>query len=302
MPKNMAASVRARLLTLARARGEDFDYVLRQYVMQRLLYRLSRSEYADQFLLKGALLFRIWNEESHRPTRDIDLLSFDAHDVPLLVEVFRRITAIGEDDGLDFDGASVAGVEIKGDAEYPGVRVTGVANLGTARVPFQADVGYGDAVVPPAEKAQLPSFLDLPAPQLRIYSVYSVIAEKFQAMVMLGQANSRMKDFFDIRTIAKTMPLEGGLLCQAIAATFERRKTGIRNAPLFVLSETFATDTDKQTQWQAFEKKNEMEPAVEFKVVIADLIQLLLPAYEAIAQDQAFDANWSPDEFMWREP
>ncbi|MES9879458.1 MAG: nucleotidyl transferase AbiEii/AbiGii toxin family protein [Sedimenticola sp.] len=301
MLKDIAASVRARLLTLARKRGEDFDYVLRQYVMQRLLYRLSRSHLADQFLLKGALLFWVWIEDFHRPTRDIDLLSFGANDVPHLVELFLQITAMDEPDGLVFDGTSIRGEEIKEDTEYPGVRITGFSYLGSARVPFQIDIGYGDAVVPPAEQVQLPSFLDFPAPELRIYPVYGVIVEKFQAMVVFGLANSRMKDLFDILVISKTMVLDGGLLCQAIAATFERRKTEIIDRPLYVFSQEFVVDVGKRAQWRVFLNKNDIEPSVDFTVVVSDLAQFLTPVYDAIAQGRPYNANWSTDEYMWRE-
>ena len=154
MPKDMAASVRQRLRNLARVRHEDFDYVLRQYVIQRLLYRLSCSDYSKQFLLKGALLFSVWNEDFHRPTRDIDLLSFGDIDVPHLVDVFRQIVSVDNGDGLVFDVDSVKGIEIKEDADYPGVRLTGFVNLAKARIPFQIDIGYGDAVSPEPESPE----------------------------------------------------------------------------------------------------------------------------------------------------
>jgi len=299
MPKNTPASIRQRLLNLARERREDFDYVLRQYVMQRLLYRLSTSRYADQFLLKGALLFWVWNETFHRPTRDIDLLSFGDNDVPHLVEVFRQIISAETDDGLVFDIEAVTGIEIKEGADYPGVRLTGFAFLAKARIPFQVDVGYGDAVVPAAEEAVLPSFLDLPPPQLRVYPVYGVIAEKFQAMVMLGLANSRMKDFYDIRIIASTMALDGDLLAQAIQATFERRKTVISQEPLTLLSDDFAQDQGKQKQWQAFLGKNSIEDASSFVEVMQGLQLFLEPVYQAIADGRPYLCRWSQEKSQW---
>ena len=301
MPKNTAASVRQRLLNLARERHEDFDYVLRQYVMQRLLYRLSISHYAGQFLLKGALLFWVWNEAFHRPTRDIDLLSFGDHDVPYLVKVFREIISAPVDDGLVFNIEAVTGVEIKEGADYPGVRLTGFALLAKARIPFQVDIGYGDTVVPEAEEAVLPSFLDLPPPQLRIYPVYGVVAEKFQAMVMLGLANSRMKDFFDIRVIASTMALDGDLLTQAIRATFERRKTAISHDPLSLFSGGFVQNEDKQTQWQAFLGKNSIEDASSFIEVMQDLQRFLEPVYQAIADEKPYPYQWSQEGFKWMD-
>jgi len=301
MPKNTAASFRQRLLNLARERHEDFDYVLRQYVMQRLLYRLSISHYAGQFLLKGALLFWVWNEAFHRPTRDIDLLSFGDHDVPYLVMVFREIISTPTDDGLVFDIEAVTGVEIKEGADYPGVRLTGFALLAKARIPFQVDIGYGDTVVPAAVEAVLPSFLDLPQPQLRVYPVYGVIAEKFQAMVMLGLANSRMKDFFDIRLIASTMTLDGDLLTQAIRATFERRKTAISKEPLSLFSDNFSQDKGKQTQWQAFLGKNSIEDASSFIEVMQDLQRFLEPVYQTIADERPYPYQWSQGDLKWMD-
>lgn len=301
MPKDVAASVRQRLRDLARTRNEDFDYVLRQYVMQRLLYRLSCSDYSEQFLLKGALLFWVWNEDFHRPTRDIDLFSFGDNDVPHLEDVFRQIVSVDYVDGLVFDVDSMSGVEIKEDADYPGVRLTGFTNLAKARIPFQVDIGYGDAVLPEPEEAQLPSFLDFPSPRLRVYPVYTVIAEKFQAMVMLGIANSRMKDFYDIRTIASTMVLDGHILSQSIKATFERRKTDISTEPLYVFSNAFKQDKDKQTQWHAFLNKNNLEKETNFYEVVDDLQQILEPVYQSIAKQCDFQPQWLPDEFQWKD-
>ena len=297
----MAASVRQRLRDLARTRHEDFDYVLRQYVMQRLLYRLSCSDFSEQFLLKGALLFWVWNENFHRPTRDIDLLSFGDNDVPHLVDVFRQIVSVDDDDGLVFDVDSVNGIEIKEDADYPGVRLTGFVNLAKARIPFQVDIGYGDAVSPEPEEAQLPSFLDFPSPQLRVYPVYVVIAEKFQAMVMLGIANSRMKDFYDIKTIASTMELDGEILFGAIKATFERRKTNITTEALYVFSDKFKQDKDKQTQWAAFLNKNGLEKGSSYSDVVGEIQHFLEPVYQAIAEQKDYKQQWLPDTFQWKD-
>jgi len=297
----MAASIRQRLRDLARTRQEDFDYVLRQYVMQRLLYRLGSSDYADQFLLKGALLFWVWNENFHRPTRDIDLLSFGDNDVAHLVEVFRQIVGQDDGDGLVFDEESISGIEIKEDADYPGVRLTGFSYLAKARVPFQVDIGFGDVVIPEPEETQLPCFLDLPSPRLRIYPVYSVIAEKFQAMVMLGIANSRMKDFYDIQVIANTMALDGDFLSQAVKATFERRKTAISTEPLFVFTNDFIQNQGKHTQWRAFLNKNGLQMQSSFTDVVGEVQSLLEPVYESIAQQQPFKLQWLSDEFQWED-
>jgi len=301
MAKDIAASVRQKLRNLARERGEDLDYVLRQYVMQRVLYRLSCSEYVEQFLLKGALLFWVWNTDFHRPTRDIDLLTYTDNDVEHLLGVFQQIIMSVSDDGLVFDAESIRGIEIKEDADYTGVRITGFALLMNARVPFQIDIGYGDVIVPAAEEAEIPVFLDLPAPLLKIYPVYSAIAEKFQAMVMLGLANSRMKDFYDIGVIAHTMPLDGNLLTQAIAATFERRKTVFMKEPLYVFSSDFTQDKGKNIQWNAFLNKNNLNSKTGFPQIVAEVQQLLAPVYDSIINPQSFEMQWSPEEFQWKE-
>ena len=301
MTTDRAASIRQKLRNLAREREEDFDYVLRQYVMQRLLYRLSDSEYSEQFLLKGALLFWVWNEDFHRPTRDIDLLSFGDNDVPHLESVFRQIVSQNEDDGLVFDVDSVSGIEIKENADYSGVRITGFANLKNARIPFQVDIGYGDAVVPAAEEVKLPVYLDLPAPQLRAYPVYAVIAEKFQAMVMLGLANSRMKDFYDIRVIAHTMILDGNILAQAMKATFETRKTAISIETLTLFSDEFKQDTGKSTQWNAFLNKNNITDETGFSDIVTEIQQFIEPIYQAISENRSFTMLWLPDVFCWKD-
>ncbi len=301
MATDRAASIRQKLRNLAREHEEDFDYVLRQYVMQRLLYRLSRSEYTEQFLLKGALLFWVWNEGFHRPTRDIDLLSFGDNDVPHLESVFRQIVGQDEDDGLVFDVASVSGIEIKEDADYSGVRITGFANLKNARIPFQVDIGYGDAVVPAAEEIKLPVYLDLPAPQLRAYPVYAVIAEKFQAMVMLGIANSRMKDFYDIRVIAQSMILDGNILAQAMKATFETRKTAISTEALTLFSNEFKQDTGKSAQWRAFLNKNKITDEAGFSDVIDEIQRFIEPIYQTISENRSLTTQWQPDVFCWKD-
>jgi Nucleotidyl transferase AbiEii toxin, Type IV TA system len=195
--RNIAASVRQRLLNASRARREDFQVTLTRYALERLLYRLSKSAHRGQFIIKGAMLFSAWNEVPHRPTRDLDLLSFGTSDISRLEGIFREIVNTEvEPDGLEFFTESVCGGRIKEDHEYEGVRLSIQARLEQARLSLQIDVGFGDAVTPAPEEIEYPTLLsDLPAPRLRAYSRYSVVAEKFQAMVMLGIVNTRMKDF-----------------------------------------------------------------------------------------------------------
>ncbi len=299
MVKNKALSIRQKLLNLARQRKEDFDYVLRQYVIQRLLYRLSKSSHVDHFLLKGALLFWVWNEDFHRPTRDIDLLTFDNNDVEYLISVFKSIVATDEDDGLIFDLYSITGMEIKEDADYSGGRVTGFANLAKARIPFQIDIGYGDVVVPKAEKAILPSFLDLPSANLNVYPVYSLLSEKFQAMVMLGLANSRMKDFYDIWVVSHTITLDGQLLLEAIEATFNRRNTQLKNKDLYIFTNEFKEDNGKKIQWNAFHNRNNLDLTNNFSETVNEVQKLLEPVYQAAVKSDKFQLKWLAEEYRW---
>jgi predicted nucleotidyltransferase component of viral defense system len=203
VPKNLAASVNNRLLALAKERGESFHDLLIRYGIERFLYRLSRSPHADRFLLKGAMLFVIWDNRVPRPTRDIDLLAFGSTDRDEILRVFREV--IGTEvpaDGLAFDVSSLVAEEIREDQIYGGLRVKLLARLGAARVPLQIDLGTGDAVTPEPVTAEFPALLNFPAPSLRTYPIYTVVAEKFEAMVARGWLNTRMKDFYDLLSTA----------------------------------------------------------------------------------------------------
>lgn len=299
MPKNQEESVKGRLLKLARERKEDFNFILRQYVLQRLMYRLSVSDYANDFLLKGGLLFWVWNEDFHRPTKDMDLLGFGSDDMTLLKDKFLAVIQVESNDGLFFEPAKLVATEIKEDTKYQGIRITGRAILVKADIAYQIDIGFGDAVIPVENVTEIPAFLDdLPAPSLKIYPIESVLAEKFQAMVLLGLANSRMKDFFDIVTFANIMHLESASLQSAIQATFGRRDTVIDEAQLNLFSKPFKTNKDKQVQWQAFIKKNLLVVTDDFAATL-DKIQILLePLYQRIASGKTESQTW--DAFNWR--
>jgi predicted nucleotidyltransferase component of viral defense system len=196
---NVAASVRARLLNVAKAQGVDFNQVLVRFALERILYRLSQSEHADRFLLKGALLFTLWYDMPHRATRDADLLGFGASDPASLAQTFRDIASITVDDGIVFDPASVVAEEIRKDAGYAGAHILISGELAKARCKTQIDIGFGDAVTPGPVDATYPVLLgDLPAPRLRTYPVYTVVAEKLHAIALLGMTNSRMKDYLDV--------------------------------------------------------------------------------------------------------
>lgn len=294
--RNIAASVRQRLLNASRARREDFQVTLTRYALERLLYRLSKSAHRDQFIIKGAMLFSVWNEVPHRPTRDLDLLSFGTSDISRLEGAFREIVNTGvEPDGLEFFTESVRGGRIKEDQEYEGVRLSIQARLEQARLSLQIDIGFGDAVTPPPEEIEYPTLLaDSPAPRLRAYSRYSVVAEKFQAMVMLGIANTRMKDFFDVWTLARSFDFDGRVLCQAMKMTFERRKTDVPSTAPLALTPEFYEDRTKQSQWDAFLKRSQLAaPSTTLDDVAAVLRDFLLPPASAVVEGKSFDVRWT---------
>lgn len=258
--KNIGASVRARLLNRAKENGSDYGLILTKYALERILYRLSISNWGDAFLLKGALLFDLWFDQPHRPTRDIDLLGFGSSEVDEVAALFRDVCILKCDDGIDFDAASVRAAEIRKEANYAGVRVTLLGILDGARCNVQIDIGYGDAITPEPIRVSFPVLLDgMAAPEMRAYPVYTVVAEKFQAMVSLGMANTRLKDYFDLWVIAKYVPFDAMLLQQAIAATFARRATPIPQQLPLGLSDVFTKDSTKIQQWNAFLHKNKLQ-------------------------------------------
>ena len=223
---NMAASVRQRLLTVARERQEDFGLVLTKYGLERVLYRISQSKYRESFVLKGALLFELWLQQRYRPTRDADFLARGENNPERFVNVFQEICDLQvEDDGLRFDADMVTAERITEDAHYEGVRVKFVAYLENARIPIQIDLGFGDVVTPGTVETEIPSVLGLPKAKLQSYPRESVVAEKFEAMVSLGLANSRMKDFYDLLSLSRELTFKGSVLSEAIQKTFARRGT-----------------------------------------------------------------------------
>ncbi len=260
MSEGRAASIHARLLQRARTRGEDFNLILTRYALERFLYRLSLAPAREAYWLKGAMLFNLWFDVPHRPTRDADFLGFGPMDIDVLTETVREVCAIVVDDGMVFDPDSVKVEEIREDARYGGLRVRLLGKLGSARCSVQLDIGYGDAVTPGPEEAVYPTLLDdQPAPRLRVYPRASVVAEKLEAIVSLGMANSRMKDYFDLRALAQEGALEVGQLADAITATFERRGTAVPLDLPLGLSDEFAQDAGKRAQWKAFLGKNRLD-------------------------------------------
>jgi hypothetical protein len=299
MTGNLSASILARLLVLAKQRGDDYSLVLNRFAMERLLTRVSVSPHAGRFLLKGALLFSLWYDAPHRPTRDADLLGFGPDDEAHLIATFREIAALELGDGIVFSPESVKAQAIREDNTYGGTRLRLEARLGSARCVLQIDVGFGDAVTPEPQTVAYPTLLsDFQAPTLRVYPVYTVIAEKYQAMVMLGQANSRMKDFFDLAVIAQRTQLEGATLAAAIAATFARRQTTMPAERPLALTRRFSNDPAKARQWQAFLSRNRIE-AASLGDTVALLDELLWPPTQVAAAGSQATAIWCPKSLQW---
>ena len=280
---NVAASIRARLLNVAKIQGVDFNQVLVRFALERILYRLTQSQHADRFLLKGALLFTLWYDMPHRATRDADLLGFGASDLTSVAETFRYIAAVAVDDGIAFDPASVTVEEIRKEAGYGGVRVIIAGELAKARCKTQIDVGFGDAVTPAPVDSVYPVLLeDLPAPRLRAYPTYTVIAEKLHAIALLGMTNSRLKDYFDLSVLLERETLDTDLLAQAIKATFERRGMSVPDVVPVGLTDEFAHDSSRQSLWLAFLKKNELPPET-LHVIVDRVRSVLAPALNRAA-------------------
>ncbi|MES2296683.1 MAG: nucleotidyl transferase AbiEii/AbiGii toxin family protein [Pseudomonadota bacterium] len=280
MKKDLPASVRARLLTLAKAQGVDFNQILIRFALERFLYRLSVSKHADRFVLKGALLFTLWYDMPHRATRDADLLGFGPSDLESIGETFRDIANVEIDDGIVFDAASVTVDEIRKEAGYAGARVLITAEIAKARCKTQIDIGFGDAVTPGPVDSTYPVLIgDFPAPQLRTYPVYTVVAEKLHAIAILGMTNTRLKDYLDLWVLLEREVLAPDLLAVAIAATFVRRGTAVPGTLPIGLTDEFARDSSRLDLWQGFLKKNALNP-VALDDVIVKLRLVLEPAME----------------------
>nr|WP_047166821.1 nucleotidyl transferase AbiEii/AbiGii toxin family protein [Sphingomonas sp. Y57] len=273
--QNLGASVRARLLNHSRAHDQSFELILIRFALERLLYRLSQSAHADRFILKGAMLLSIWFDDPTRPTRDLDLLGFGEADSEAILATFRDILSVEVDDGITFDLASVRIDRIREQLEYGGVRLQADAHVGGARVRASVDIGFGDALEPGVEELDYPVLLDFPVPKLRAYAQETVIAEKFQAMVLLGRANSRMKDFYDIWLLSRSFTFDPDRVARAIAATFGRRRTPIPLELPDALTDGFAGDAAKLAQWTAFARGLDAAPA-DLGQVIADIRDFLM--------------------------
>lgn len=302
-PSNTAASVKQRLLNLAKTRGEEFQFVLTRYGLERLLVRLALSEHKEQFMLKGAMLFGIWTSVSHRPTKDIDLRGTGEPNLDRLVVIFKDICGvIVPEDGLTFSRDSVKASRIREEEEYEGVRVTLEARLDSARCPIQVDIGFGDVVTPGPVSVELPTLLTMQPATLKAYNRETVIAEKFQAMVNLGMTNSRLKDFYDLWFLIRNFSFEGEHVRQAVQATFQRRRTAIPSETPLALTKTFSQDSQKSTQWRAFIKRTKvLSESVTLDSVVTELNVFFAPLLTASQTNTVFRKTWQPAG-PWTDP
>ena len=292
--KDLAASVRARLLNRSAREGVDFQLMLTRYGIERLLYRLGQSAYRERFVLKGAMLFIAWEGWSPRPTRDVDFLGRGSPDPAALKTIFESLGLLEvEPDGLVFHPKTITVDGIREDQEYSGQRVRLRATLGEARINLQLDIGYGDAVTPTT--LTFPALLDSPRPHILAYPRESVVAEKLEAMLRLGPINSRMKDFYDLSLLAGQFAFDGAKLASAIGATLRRRQTPIPDDIPLALTDDFYRDPRRQTMWRSFLRKNRLTAAEgDFETVGQVLQNFLLPPLQTFIRGAAFRADWRP--------
>lgn len=299
-PRNVGASVRDRLQKLARAKREDFQLLLTRYANERLLFRLSASNHANRFVLKGAALFTVWTGTMHRATRDLDLLGFVTPDAAQLREILADVLDLDvPDDGVRFDLGTLSVAPIREEQRYGGMRAEVVAQLASARVRLQVDVGFGDAITPEPTSVEYPALLDYPAPRLRAYPRETVVAEKLEAMVQLGLANSRMKDFYDIAMLARSFEFDSDTLARAIRATFERRTTPLPTTTPVALSSTFAEDRAKRAQWSGFVRKTGARDAGSLGEAVAAVRSFVeVPLAVAAGTTPSTSLRWRGDGWV----
>ncbi len=294
--RNVAASVRARLRNLARANRASFERVLTRYALERLLFRLSESPYKERFVLKGAMLYAAWLEDPFRMTRDLDLLAFGQRETERIVKIFGEICAHEvEDDGLTFDAERIVAEPIRGLANG-GLRLRTAARLAAAVIPLQIDIGFGDAVTPGPVELEYPVLLDQPMPTLNAYPRETVAAEKFEAIVVLDLANSRMKDFYDLLAMSRLFAFEGATLAAAIRATFATRLTAVPWEHPPSLTEAFSREPRKVEQWRSFLAREPLlidEP--DLPTVVREVGDFIMPAAHAAIDDRRVPGRWSPD-------
>lgn len=295
-----AISVKNRLKNQAVANGKTFQKVLTAYGLERTVYRLSVSEYVERFTLKGGIfLYALFEGEFARATRDIDLLARNMpNNVEDMKKVFENIFSIECDDALRYDLGTLNVKDITEFKEYHGISVSIMVYLDRTKVPVSIDIGFGDVVYPDRVKMDFPVLLDMEVPEIYAYSISSVISEKFEAIVSLGDANSRYKDFYDIYILADRYDLDGTELKEAVKETFDHRGTGFGD--IFAFTNDFITSEIHQNRWKAFLKKKKALVKAELVDVVGLLRTLLLPVVDSITDDQKYTAKWDHEFRSWK--
>jgi predicted nucleotidyltransferase component of viral defense system len=290
--RNLGASVRQRLLNQSRAAGRPFQELLQYFAMERFLYRLANSRFADGFVLKGALLLTAWRAPVSRPTMDIDLAARTSNELAHIQSLISEICGVGTGpDGIEFRADSIEVARVKEDADYEGVRVRFHATLARARIPMQIDIGFGDVIVPSPAEVRYPTLLEFPPPVLAAYPKETVVAEKLEALTALGILNSRMKDYYDLALLSRIFPFDGRLLADAIRATFQHRDTRIEADPVG-LSDAFYADPARAAQWRAFLRRSRLPEDDGLNALVSEVRRFVAPPLSATASEKPFNSIW----------
>ena len=293
--RNVGASVRARLMNRSRETSEDFQFLLERYARERFLYRLGESQHREHYVLKGATLLVLWGEAVYRPTHDLDFAGYGS---PLADDVRSAIGDICEtkvdDDGVLFDSGDIKVKPIRAHEEDVGFRALFWANISSARIRMQIDIGFGNAIQPSLLDADYPTLLDASRPQIRVYPREAVVAEKLHAMVVLGERNSRYKDFYDLYSLARHTGFDGEPLMRTIGATFKRRSTTISQTLPVALTPQFYDDAVRAGQWRTYLDRNELPGTPsDFAAVGERLLSFLREPWDAVARESEFTGSWS---------
>lgn len=292
--KNIQASVRTRLQNIAQKTGRPFSEVLQYYGMERFLYRFSQSIYADQFVLKGALMFAVWDVPERRTTLDIDFTARFSNKVKAIEGVIREVCLVSvPPDGVIFDSVKVKGVKIKENADYEGVRVKFAGYLGKARIAMQIDVAFGDVIYPNPQRIDYPVILDMPKPKLKGYPIEGVASEKLEAIIKLGALNSRMKDFYDLWLMSRQFNFDGNRLSKALTRTFRHRQTALPKGRPFFAEEIYDEKSDRQILWRAFLRKGSVQQVPEkLNIVAREIERFFADPLAAVAKREKFNKKW----------
>jgi len=300
-PRNLAASVHARLLNRSRVKGEDFNFNLQRYASERFLFRLGESPHRDRLVLKGAMLFSLWGGSLYRSTRDLDFTGYGPNNEKQVLACLAEICNLAvPDDGMTFDTSTLTAEPIREHAEYNGLRIRLTAYLGNARIPMQIDIGFGNAIEPAPSEVQYPVLLDAASPRILAYPKEAVVAEKFHALVTLGEATSRTKDLYDLYVLAGQFDFQGDALARAIRATFERRKTAITVEPPAALTPQFFADEDRGRMWNAYRERNTLSGAPQDLQQVGERLRAFLTApWVALASADRVPRHW-PQAGPWK--